>query len=83
MYEFVFVDNQYWGDNLLNNIYRVTMKNKKDITKFKKEYKKMMDKYWNNEICWTFYEDLADELEKHGIDIYHEDNIETYRSIMD
>ena len=81
-YNFVFLDNQYWNESAFNHIYIVTMEKPEDIKKFKRAYRKMMNRYWNDEICGDFYEQLDDELRKYNMSITETDKVETYWSIM-
>ena len=38
----------------------------------------MMNRYWDNEICGDFYEQLDDELRKYNMSIKETDKVETY-----
>lgn len=81
-YNFIFIDNEYWNDNILNNLFMVTMNKPEDIKYFKRIYRKTMKRYWNDEILGDFYEQLDNELNIYNISISKLDNVETYWSVM-
>lgn len=81
-YNFIFIDNEYWNDNILNNIFMVTMNKPEDIKYFKRIYRKTMKRYWNDEILGDFYEQLDNELSIYSISISKLDDVETYWSVM-
>ena len=57
------------------------MEKPEDIKKFKRAYRKMMNRYWNDEICGDFYEQLDDELRKYNMSITETYKVETYWSV--
>ena len=86
MNTFIFMDNQYDG-NPLSNLYIIQSEGSKKYIEenFKKEYKKIMKEYrdddTDNREYIDFYDELWKRLDKHNILLYTPDILD-HNSVM-